>query len=209
MSTQASDRFTKELDKYLDIFQWMRMNLEYDEIENLRRGLPAFGPCGCIEGATKEVLQAFHAAFIEKGLCSGDGHWYAQWLEEEEAEAFSDADEDDEGREFDWSGWTEEERELAMSVSDALCDFAVYDEVNPKEPLTLEKEELMERIADWLRSDDPSLVAYAHSVAEFGDLDITDLVEEAKAEAEQRHLCAVLGANATAHKDKAVAPRRI
>ncbi|MDP2165665.1 MAG: hypothetical protein Q8K21_15885 [Hydrogenophaga sp.] len=211
MNTQASDRFTKDLDKYLDIFQWMRMNLDHCEIEDLRCGLPAFGPCGRIKGATKKVLKTFHAAFVEKGLCSGDGHWYWEWMKKEqaEAEAFAGIDGRDGEREFDWSGWTEEERELAMRVSDALCDFASYDEVNPDEALTLEEKELMERVAEWLRSDDPSEVAYAHKVAEFGDFDISDMAEEAKAEAEQGHLCTVLDEKAGCQQDEPVVARRI
>lgn len=216
MNTQESDRFTKDLDKYLDIFQWMRMNLSQYELDGLRCGKPAFGPRGILKGATKEVLEAFHTAFSDKGLgYGGDGYWYEKWMEEEE-EAMAEMEEDEYEEEdeelapeFDWSEWTDDERELALQLSDALCDFADYDSVNPDEASTLDEDSLRECIERWLRSDDPSAVAHAYKVAEYGGYDISDLAAEAKAEAEQRHLCAVLGEDAEDRKNEPVGARRI
>ena len=201
MNTQAIDRFTKDLDKYQDIYQWMRMNLCDEELEYLRCGACAFCPDSGLEGATKEVLQTFYNAFADKGLCDGDGYWYEKWIEEQ--------DQDGSESESGWPDWTKDEWELALTVSDILSDVACYDEVNPLEPLTLDKTSLMESIESWLGSDDPSLVAHAYRVAEYGGFSITHIAAKVLATTEKNHLSSVLNQESVDKQEESVAAHRL
>lgn len=129
------------------------------------------------------------------------------WVDEEEEATEGEDDEID--PDFDWSEWTEDERDLALYVSDVLCDLAADDSINLDVAVTMDEESLKDRIVEWLSSDDPSEVAHAHTVAECRGFDITDLVAKVTAESEHRHLSTVLDQEHVEQQDEAVTTRRL
>jgi hypothetical protein len=168
MKTQASDRFTKDLDKYLDISQWMRKNLTQGELDYLRGGACAFHPLNGLAGATKAVVLDFCKEFAEEA----DGHHMHGWqkhIDTNPAEAAV------------WSGWTDEERGAALLISDVLADNADFDEVNPSACADLTddpdgRDVLEEYLVDWMQSDDKTLVKHARKVARMAGVNLNELI---------------------------------
>lgn len=161
-SDLVESRFDCDASTYTDLGQWMRSNLTQVELDSLRVGLCAFDPKNGLPGATRTALHRFYSAF-KTTFDTTDGEWAMQWRQQIKNQS-EDA--------LKWLEWTAVDVQIALRVSDALADWADYDNVNINACIDLADdedglEELEELLDEWATDSDTTLVAHAQKVAEF------------------------------------------